>query len=148
MTRVRASPTFRPIEQKSRTEGSGRMPKTSRETAHVEDYGVAEDRHEDLGGYTVNFVSVREDSDLAAMLKGLPDDRCQCPHWGYVFEGRLTFTFADRDEVYEAGDAFFTPSGHTPQADAGSSWVQFSPTEELQVTEAAIARNMQAMQRA
>jgi hypothetical protein len=124
------------------------MPKTSRETATVDDYGIAEDRHDDLDGYTVNFVSVRQDSDLAPLLKGLPDDRCQCQHWGYVFEGRLTFTFGDREEVYEAGDAFFTPSGHTPRADAGSTWVQFSPTEALQVTEAAMARNMEAMRAA
>ena len=122
------------------------MPKTSRETATVDDFGIAEDRHQDLDGYTVNFVTVRQDADLAPMLKGLPDDRCQCAHWGYVFEGRLTFTFADREEVYEAGDAFFTPSGHTPRADGGTSWVQFSPTQELEVTDAAIARNMQAMQ--
>jgi len=122
------------------------MPKTSRETAKVDDYGIAEDRHEELEGYTVSFVTIRQDADLAPLLKGLPDDRCQCPHWGYVFEGRVTFTFGDREEVYEAGDAFFTPSGHSPRADAGSSWVQFSPTEELQVTEAVLNRNMQAMQ--
>ena len=71
------------------------MPKTSRETATVDDFGIAEDRHADLEGYTASFVTVRQDADLAPMLKGLPDDRCQCPHWGYVFEGRLTFTFGD-----------------------------------------------------
>ena len=122
------------------------MPKMSRETATVDDYGIAEDRHDELDGYTVSFVTTRQEADLAPMLKGLPDDRCQCPHWGYVFEGRLTFTFADREEVYEAGDAFFTPSGHTPRAEAGTSWVQFSPTQELQVTEAVLMRNMEAMQ--
>jgi mannose-6-phosphate isomerase-like protein (cupin superfamily) len=124
------------------------MAKTSRETAQVDDFGIAEDRHEELDGYTVNFVTVRQDADLAPMLKGLPDDRCQCPHWGYVFEGRLTFTFGDRVEVYETGDAFFTPSGHAPRADAGTSWVQFSPTEELQATQAVMARNMEALQAA
>jgi mannose-6-phosphate isomerase-like protein (cupin superfamily) len=141
MTRPARSPTFVPVDRRELAE----MPKTSRETATVEDFGVAEDRHEDLDGYTVNFVTTREAADLAPMLKGLPDDRCQCPHWGYVFEGRLTFTFADREEVYEAGDAFFTPSGHTPRADAGSAWVQFSPTHELETTQAAMALNMQAM---
>jgi hypothetical protein len=121
------------------------MPKTSRETATVDDYGIAEDRHDELDGYTVSFVTTRQEADLAPMLKGLPDDRCQCPHWGYIFEGRLTFTFADREEIYEAGDAFFTPSGHAPRAEAGTSWVQFSPTQELQVTEAVLMRNMEAM---
>jgi hypothetical protein len=63
------------------------MPKVSRDSAQVEDHGMAEDRHADVGGYRVNFVTVREGHDLAPMLKGLPDDSCQCPHWGCVFKG-------------------------------------------------------------
>ena len=43
----------------------------------------AEDRTDHFDGYTVNFTSIREDSDLAPLLKGLPGDSCQCPHWGY-----------------------------------------------------------------
>ena len=81
------------------------------------------------------------------MLKGLPNDQCQCPHWGYVFKGRLTWSFGDHEEVYEAGDAFYVPPGHAPKADAGSEFVQFSPADELRATEEAIAKNMQAMQR-
>ena len=125
------------------------MPKVSKQSAAtVEDYGIAEDRHEDVDGYTVNFVTIREASDLAPMLKGLPDDRCHCPHWGYVFSGSLTFTFPDREETYSAGDAFFAPAGHTPRAEAGTEFLQFSPSEELQVSLATIKANMQAMQHA
>jgi len=125
------------------------MPKVSKESAaQVDDFGIAEDRHEDIDGYTVNFVSIREEMDLAPMLKGLPDDQCHCPHWGYVFKGRLTWQFGDHEEVYEAGDAFYTPPGHTPKADAGSEFVLFSPADELRATDEAIARNMEAMQNA
>ncbi len=125
------------------------MPKVSKESAAtVEDYGIAEDRHEDVEGYTVNFVTIRQESDLAPMLKGLPDDRCHCPHWGYVFSGTLTFTFADREESYRAGDAFYAPPGHTPRGDAGTEFLQFSPSAELEVSLSAIKANMQAMQHA
>jgi hypothetical protein len=125
------------------------MPKVSRDSAaQVEDHGPVEDRHEDIDGYTVNFVSLRQDMDLAPLLKGLPDDSCQCPHWGYVFKGRLTWRFADHDEVFEAGDAFYVPPGHAPVAEAGSEFVQFSPRDELRTVQAAMANNMQAMQRA
>jgi hypothetical protein len=72
--------------------------------AHVEQHGPVEDRHEDLDGYTVNFVSFAQDIDATPLLKGLPDDSCPCPHWGYVLEGRVTFRFTDREEVFEAGD--------------------------------------------
>ncbi len=123
------------------------MPRASKESAaQVDDRGPTEDRHEDLGGYTVNFVTIREDMDLAPLLKGLPDDRCQCPHWGYVFKGRLTWRFADRDEVVEAGDAFYAPPGHAPMAEAGSEFVQFSPTAELREVEAAMIENVERMQ--
>ena len=80
------------------------------------------------------------------MLKGLPDDRCQCPHWGYVVKGKLTWRYADHEEVTEAGDVFYAPPGHAPVAEAGTEFFQFSPTDELRTTEEAIARNMQAMQ--
>jgi hypothetical protein len=123
------------------------MPKVSKDNAaHVDDHGIVEDRHEDLDGYTVNFLSFREDADAGPLLKGLPDDRCQCPHWGYVLKGRLTYRFADHEEVFEAGDAFYLPPGHVPLAEAGSEFVQFSPAAELQTVAAAIMRNVQAMQ--
>ena len=124
------------------------MPSTSKESAQVEDHGVVEDRHAELDGYTVNFVSFRQDIDGTPLLKGLPDDRCQCPHWGYVLKGRLTFRFADHEEVFEAGDAFYLPPGHVPLAEAGSEYLQFSPSEELKEVDAAIMRNMQEMQSA
>ena len=122
------------------------MPKVSKESAKVEDHGPVEDRHEDVEGYTVNFLLFREDIDSAPLLKGLPGDRCTCPHWGYVFKGRLTFDFGDREEVFEPGDAFYAPAGHLSSTTTGTEYLQFSPTDELRVVDAAMARNMQAMQ--
>ena len=90
------------------------MPKVSRESAQVDDHGMVEDRHAEIDGYTVNFVTFRQDVDATPLLKGLPDDKCSCPHWGYVLKGRLTYRFADREEVFEAGDAFYAPPGHAP----------------------------------
>ena len=101
------------------------MPKVSKESASkVSDFGVAEDRTEEFDGYTVNFVSIRQDSDLAPILKGLPDDRCQCPHWGYVFKGKMTVSYADREEVIAPGEAFYMTPGHTPAAVAGTEFVR------------------------
>jgi glyoxylate utilization-related uncharacterized protein len=123
------------------------MPKVSMESAaHVEDHGIVVDRREDLDGYTVNFVTFHEAVDATPLLKGLPDDRCQCPHWGYVLKGRITYRFADHEEVFEAGDAFYLPPGHVPVVDAGSEFVQFSPSEELAIVTTAMMKNMQAMQ--
>jgi hypothetical protein len=108
------------------------------------DLEIAEDRSCGLEGYTVNFVTIRQDADLAPMLAGLPDGMCQCPHWGVMTRGRMTVRYADREETFEAGDAFYMPPGHTPSAEAGAEFIQFSPSDLLAETEAAIAKAMQA----
>ena len=124
------------------------MPKVSKDTATMEDHGPVQDWHQDVDGYTINFVRFNADIDATPLLKGLPGDHCNCPHWGYVLSGRLTFRFHDHEEVFEAGDAFYLPAGHIPLAEAGSEYVQFSPAEELARTAEAMQRNMEAMQRA
>src|SRR3984885_12664921 len=122
------------------------MPKVSKDSAaHVDQHGPVEDRHETIDGYTVNFVSFGVDIDGTPLVRGLPGDRCPCPHWGYVLKGRLTYRFADHEEVFVAGDAFYLPPGHVPVAEAGSELVQFSPRDELATVTAAMMRNMQAM---
>ena len=99
----------------------------------------------DFGPYTVGFEHYTADADLAPLFVGLPDDRCQCPHMGYVVKGKLKFTFADgSEETYEAGDAYYAPPGHTPTLYAGAEVVEFSPTAELHETMAVVERNMEA----
>ena len=121
------------------------MAKVSRETTDtVKDYGAALDRFSDVDGTTVNFVTVHETMDLAPMLAALPGGHCSCPHWGYLFAGRMTVRYADHEEVYEAGDAFTMPPGHVPMAEAGTEFVQFSPTDQLAATEAAIVSALEA----
>ena len=124
------------------------MPKVSRDSARQGgEFGPVTDRSEQLEGYMVNFTSFREDIDATPLMKGLPDERCQCPHWGYVVKGRMTFHYADREEILEAGDAFYTPPGHVQVGTApGTEVVMFSPAEELKETEAVMVKNMQAMQ--
>ena len=123
------------------------MPKVSKDSATGGgEFGPVTDRSEDLGGYTVNFVTFHEDIDGTPLLKGLPDDRCQCPHWGLVVKGRVTYRFADHEEVCSAGEAFYLPAGHIPvKHEPGTEIIQFSPTEPLHETEAAMMRNMKAM---
>jgi hypothetical protein len=130
-----------------RLEKEDQMPKASKETAaNVEDMGVMVGRYEELGPYTVGFETFREDADAAPLMKGLPDDRCQSAHWGYVVSGRVTFTFADREEIYEAGDAYYAEPGHTPAVTAGTEVIEFSPTADYRQTVEVIGKNMAAMQ--
>jgi hypothetical protein len=121
------------------------VPKVSKATApQTEDIGVLVGRYGELDAYTVGFEEYREDADATPFFKGLPDDRCQSPHWGYVVSGRVTFRYADREESYEAGDAYYAPPGHIPVVTAGTELVEFSPTEEYRATMAVVGANLAA----
>jgi hypothetical protein len=122
------------------------VPKASRasasETVEVEGYEGHFERFE--GGYTVGFETYSQDVDLSPFFDGLPDNQCQSPHWGYVLKGKVAYRFGDREETYEAGDAYYVPPGHTPLLYAGAEVVEFSPTDELQRTIEVVTRNMEA----
>jgi hypothetical protein len=123
------------------------MPKVSRQSAaHVDDLGIVEDRYEDVEGYRIQFVEFRQEADGTPLLKGLPGDHCNCPHWGYVLKGQMTYRFDDHDEVFVAGDAFYLQPGHIPIAQAGTEILQFSPSLELEAVSSAMVANMRAMQ--
>ena len=101
----------------------------------------------DWGEMHVEFDTVRKKLDVAPLLKGLPDDRCQCPHWGYVLKGRMTLKYKDHEEIVNAGDAYYIAPGHTGMFDAGTEVVEFSPKDKLKKTMEVIMHNLKAAQR-
>jgi len=124
------------------------MPKVSKETATggqgVE--GMVDDRSEELDGFLVGFTSFACDIDGTPLMKGLPGDQCQCPHWGYVFSGRMWFKNGDDVESVEAGNAFYIPAGHTSGADAGSEFLIVSPEELISELEQHMMKRAQELQ--
>jgi hypothetical protein len=123
------------------------MPKASiRSASQVQDMGVLESRAEELGPYTVEFTTFRADADAAPLFAGLPDGRCQSPHWGYVLKGQLTFSYADGAETFQAGDAYYGAPGHIPSVLAGTEVVEFSPTEEYKRTLEVLSANIASAQ--
>ena len=63
-----------------------------------------------------------------------------------MIKGQLTIRYGDREEVIGAGEAYYMPPGHVPAAAMGSEFVQFSPADQLQAVDAAMAKAMQQMQ--
>jgi hypothetical protein len=108
-------------------------------TVDVEELTV---REAEWGGMTVNIITCHKTLDIAPVLKGLPDDLCQCPHHGIILKGRKVVKYRDREEVLNAGDAYYMPPGHTTVTDAGTEWLELSPTEGLKETNRAVARNL------
>ena len=121
------------------------MPRLSTHSARQVDMGPGREASEELGGYKVSYVTVDQDTDLTPLLQGLPGDQCPCPHWGYVIEGRIWWRLGGEEESHGPGDAFFVSGGHTSGADAGSTFVIFSPTEEMTRVESHMMQRAQAL---
>jgi hypothetical protein len=107
------------------------------------DSPVYEARWVEMGEFTAAFETVRLDHDASPMFKGLPDDSCQCPHWGVMISGRMTLHYRDHDDTFEAGDVFYCPPGHIPgETQPGTEFITFSPTKELREVMAVVGRNL------
>lgn len=67
----------------------------------------ASSRQAEWGDLNIALETMPAGLDTAPIFVGLPDDRCQCPHWGYVTNGRMRISYRDHDEVVSAGDAYY-----------------------------------------
>jgi hypothetical protein len=45
-----------------------------------------------MGG---EYFSLGAGTDIAPLLKGLKDNACHAPHWGYMLSGELVVTYTD-----------------------------------------------------
>ena len=119
------------------------MPGANKMTTPVAvDLPEIEGRYAEVGEYTIGFESFPQDVDPAPLFTGLPDNRCQCPHWGVVTSGQITFRYANHEESFGAGDAYYAAPGHLPLLAAGTSVTEFSPTEALNATMAVVEQNL------
>ena len=109
------------------------------------DMGGVVIREVEWGDLNVALESFPAGVDSAPIFKGLPDDRCQCPHWGYVIAGRLRVRYKEHEEILAAGDAYYLAPGHTTVFDEDTELVEFSPKGEYQKTIEVAARNVAAM---
>jgi hypothetical protein len=121
------------------------MPRTSKaEAPVVMESEVLTSRNVELDDVTVVFEEFHVDADGTPVFRGLPDDRCQCPHWGVVVSGEMRLRYADGEETCRAGDAYVARPGHVPIVTAGTEVIEFSPTAAWADTLAVLEANMTA----
>jgi len=117
---------------------------TSKDELEATVVGGYEGRQVDAGGMRIAFESMPthfppDDSPF----KGLPDDRCQCDHWGYLFKGSFRVTYKDGpEEIVRAGQVYHLRPGHFVQTIEPVEQIELSPVAEHDRTMANIARNM------
>jgi hypothetical protein len=121
---------------------------TSKDELEAMVLGGYEGRQIDAGGIRIAFESMPahfppDDSPF----KGLPDDRCQCDHWGYLFKGSFRVTYKDGpEEIVRAGEAYHLRPGHFVQTIEPVEQIELSPVAEHDRTMATIATNMGLVQ--
>jgi hypothetical protein len=89
-------------------------------------------RETEAGDLTVALVRLQQGHDARPLFKGLPDDLCQCPHWGYIISGTVRVWTNSGSDIYRAGQAFYWPPGHAPEALEDAEFLEISPTTDLQ----------------
>jgi hypothetical protein len=110
------------------------------------DHGGVVIREAEWGDMNVSLERFPAGTVTAPLFRGLPDDGCQCPRWGYVVKGRVRLIYRDREEVVSAGDAYYMAPGHTTAFDEDTEIVEFGPKGEYQKTIEFASRNMATMQ--
>lgn len=86
----------------------------------------------DWGGMTSAYIQYPTGLDFCPLLEGLERDHCQCPHWGYVIEGRVRVNYEDgTEEIINAGELYYWPSGHTIVVEDAVTMVEFSPHDQM-----------------
>jgi hypothetical protein len=99
-------------------------------------------RMADWGGMTVGIEAAPAGMDASSSLKGLPDDRCQAHHWGYLLSGRIVVDYGGRQETVVGGQAYYIEPGHLISFAEDSEAVEFTPTDELEQTLSVVRENV------
>ena len=87
---------------------------------------------EDWGGINVARVRFPAGADATPLLEGMPDNLCQCPHWGTVVKGSIHVTYTDgTEETVNAGEVYYWPPGHTVRVDEDYEAIEFSPSDQM-----------------
>jgi len=93
----------------------------------VGDFGEASD----YGSLAAEYFSLGAGTDIAPLLKGLDDDACHAPHWGFMISGEVVLTYTSgQEETCGRDDLFYWPPGHSVRVVQDAEVILFSPQVE------------------
>jgi len=86
----------------------------------------------DWGPLNVAHIQFPKGANAEPLLKGMPDNLCQVPHWGYVLKGSINVRYKDgSEEKVSKGEVYYWPPGHTVWVDEDYESIEFSPKEGM-----------------
>ena len=85
----------------------------------------------EYGSLSAEYFSLGAGTDIAPLLKGLDDDACHAPHWGYMISGEVVLTYTSGEaETCVGNDLFYWPPGHSVRVVSDAEVILFSPQVE------------------
>jgi hypothetical protein len=87
-------------------------------------------RRMDEGGLAICLIRLEEGSRTDPLFAGLPDDRCQCAHWGYIIGGTMRVQGASGARDFEAGETYYWAPGHNLEAVTDAEYVEITRSQD------------------
>jgi hypothetical protein len=125
-----------------------KMRATKNELPVMLEAGPSSIRGADWGDMRLAVITAPAGTDFAPLLKGLPNNKCQGPHWGYILKGRIRIQYEDGDEVLQGGDFYYMPPNHSAITEEDTEFLEVAPQHLHQEFLTNAKRNLEAMQRA
>jgi len=102
--------------------------------------GGLELRYTPVGNMILSFYLIPKGTDFASLLKGLPEDMCQCPHFGHLLRGKMLVHTRTGDETVGSGQVFYMAPGHVPEFLEDCELFEFAPVAEFKQMMEHVAR--------
>jgi hypothetical protein len=87
-------------------------------------------RRSDSDGLATCLIRLDAGVKTDPLFAGLPEDRCQCAHWGYIITGTMRVHSADGARDYVAGETYYWKPGHNLEAVSDTEYLEITRSEE------------------
>lgn len=101
-------------------------------------------RRRDLDGLAMCLIRFSAGQRTDEVFAGLPDDCCQCAHWGYVIAGTMRVHSADGARDYAAGETYYWAPGHNLEALTDAEYFEISKIEDYDTLMGHVKRTLAA----
>ena len=95
-------------------------------------------RRMDADGLAMCLIRLDAGLRTDPLFAGLPNDQCQCAHWGYIISGTMRVHGPDGVRDYEAGETYYWNSGHNLEAVTADGVPRDHPLRGLRRTHGAL----------
>lgn len=120
-------------------------PRVAKDSVPVMRMGAYQGQWVEWAGYAMAFEVVPKGFPPGGEVawEGLPENLCQCPHWGYLLKGKARLRLADgREFIINAGDLYYAEPGHQLYALEDFENIEFNPAAAASQTMDAFATNI------